>query len=146
MNSTYMSKYSNTHFHLSCPLLIYLPLSGGSEHRVHFIQTWRKNFRLHSGGTEGWQAVLPWQSSLMQLSFSNSLLCSALSFILLLKQVSGHVGELGEVLEKHCPPLSSPERPKQIHKSNSLASPWPPSWGGKTQDNTLPYFIHFLLM
>lgn len=111
----------------------YIPsLSGGSEHRIHFIQAWRKNSRLHSGVLrDGVFPLLPVAKLPVQSSFSNCLAHPAFGSALL-KQLSGHVGELREVSEKASPPWSHPEKPEQIHKYDSLAGPWPPGLGSKT--------------
>ena len=49
MNCVYVNGEPNTNLRLSPPLLIYLSWSGGSEPRVHFIPSWRKDSGLHSG-------------------------------------------------------------------------------------------------
>lgn len=85
-----------------------------------FIQSWRKNSRLHSGVLrDGMFSLLPVAKLSVQSPFSNSLPHPACSPSL----VSGHVGGLRGVLERPLPPWSLPEKPTRIHKIQLSGQP-----------------------
>lgn len=128
------------------PLLCwYIPaLSGGSEHRMHFIQSWRKNRRLHSGVLRNGMFCFRRRKALCATALLK--LPSSPSFQPLsgLRSCERVETSSGKTLSTLIPSWKT----QANHKYSSLARTCLPYLGQYSvlQDNTMPYSVCYLLI